>query len=81
MRRLAELNNIQLLYEVKEHVMRPRERLTEEIEDSEVGCLVNFADSAWKKGIEGLEMEEDKIWVEHNEREVDVIVLSAVKYV
>ena len=57
MRRLAELNNIQLLYEVKEHVMRPREELTVEIEDSAVGCLTSFAETVWKKGIEGLEKE------------------------
>lgn len=57
MKRLGELDNIQLLYEVKEYVMRPQEDLTEEIEDSAVGCLTDFAKTVWKKGIEGLEKE------------------------
>lgn len=57
MKRLSELSNIQLLYVVKGYAMRPHDDLYEELDDSAVGCLVSFADSAWKKGIEELEKE------------------------
>lgn len=57
MKQLGELSNINLLYKVKEYVMTSQMDLTEEIEDSVVGCLVSFANSARKKGIEALEKE------------------------
>ncbi len=57
MKRLSELSNIQLLYGVKEYVMKSQKDFAEEIEDSAVGCLADFAKTVWKKGIEGLEKE------------------------
>ncbi|MBR3771707.1 MAG: hypothetical protein IKL07_05510, partial [Clostridium sp.] len=57
MKRLSELSNIQLLYDVKKYAMSPHDDLSEELEDSAVECLVSFAESVWKKGIEGLEKE------------------------
>lgn len=69
MKRLGELRNIKFLYEVKEYVMKTQKNLTEEIEDSAIGCLVSFADSAWKNGIEGLEKE-----VRHYPKDIPLFV-------
>ncbi len=69
MKRLGELSNVNLLYEVKEYVMRSQRDLTEEIEDSAVGCLVSFADSAWKNGVVGLEKE-----VRHYPKDIPLFV-------
>ena len=57
MKRLSELDNIQLLYDVKEYAMTPHDDLFQQLEISAVECLVSFADSAWKNGIEKLEKE------------------------
>lgn len=69
MKRLGELRNIELLYEVKEYVMKTQKDITEEIEDSAIGCLVSFADYAWKNGIEGLEKE-----VRHYPKDIPLFV-------
>ena len=54
MKRLGELNNIQLLYEIKTDALQPTNELTD---DAVVGCLVDFAKTVWDKGIEKLESE------------------------
>lgn len=78
MRRLGELSNITLLYELKEYVMKIQKDLTEELEDSAVGCLVSFADSAWKNGVAGLEKE-----VRHYPKDIPLFVdmILGAKYI
>lgn len=46
MKRLGELDNIQLLYEVKADVLQPIDEL---IDDARVGCQVDFAKTAWMR--------------------------------
>ena len=69
MKQLGELSNINLLYKVKEYVMTSQMDLTEEIEDSVVGCLVSFANSVRKKGIEALEKE-----IHHYPKDISLFV-------
>ena len=78
MKRLGELDNIQLLYDVKEYAMSPHDDLFEELEISAVGCLSSFADSAWKNGMEGLEKE-----IEHYPQDIPLFVdmIVGVKYI
>ena len=54
MKSLGELNNIQLLYEIKTDALQPTDEL---IDDAGVDCLVDFAKTVWEKGIEKLESE------------------------
>ena len=54
MKSLGELNNIQLLYEIKTEALQPTDDL---IDDAGVDCLVDFAKTVWEKGIEKLESE------------------------
>ncbi|MBQ8626513.1 MAG: hypothetical protein IJ419_10180 [Agathobacter sp.] len=54
MKSLGELNNIQLLYEIKTDALQP---IDEFIDDAGVDCLVDFAKTVWEKGIEKLESE------------------------
>lgn len=54
MKRLDELDNIQLLYEVKADALQPIDEL---IDDAGVGCMVDFAKTVWEKSIEKLECE------------------------
>ena len=54
MKRLGELDNIQLLYDLKADALQPTDEL---IDDAGVGCLVDFAKTVWEKGIEKLESE------------------------
>jgi len=54
MKRLGELDNIQLLYDVKKDALQP---VNELVDDSEIGCLVDFAKTVQEKSIEILEHE------------------------
>ena len=54
MKRLGELNNIQLLYGIKTEALQPTDDL---IDDAGVDCLVDFAKTVWEKGVEKLESE------------------------
>ncbi|MBQ5849976.1 MAG: hypothetical protein IIW54_04040 [Lachnospiraceae bacterium] len=54
MKRLGELDNIQLLNDVKVDALQPIDKL---IDDAGVGCLVDFAKTVWEKSIENLEYE------------------------
>ena len=54
MKRLGELDNIQLLYEIKTDALQPTDEL---IDDAGVGCLIDFAKTVWEKSIEKLEYE------------------------
>ena len=54
MKRLGELDNIQLLYDLKADALQPTDEL---IDDAGVGCLVDFAKTVCEKGIEKLEHE------------------------
>ena len=56
MKRLGELDNIQLLYDVKKDALQP---VNELVDDSEIGCLVDFAKTVQEKSIEILEHEID----------------------
>lgn len=46
MKRLGELDNIQLLYEVKADALQP---IDKPIDDAGVGCQVDFAKTAWMR--------------------------------
>ena len=54
MKRLGELDNIQLLYDVKADALQPIDEL---VDDSQVGTLVDFLSTVWEKSIEKLESE------------------------
>ena len=54
MKRLGELDNIQLLNDVKVDALQPIDKL---IDDAGVGCLVDFVKTVWEKSIENLEYE------------------------
>lgn len=54
MRRLGELDNIQLLYDVKADALQPIDEL---VDDSQIGTLVDFSLTVWKTSIEKLERE------------------------
>ena len=54
MKRLGELDNIQLLYDVKKDALRPIDKL---IYDTGLNCLVDFAKTVWEENIEKLEQE------------------------
>lgn len=78
MKSLGELDNIQLLYDVREYAMTPHDDLFEELEISAVGCLVSFADLAYKNGIEGLEKE-----IRHYPKDIPLFVdmILGAKYI
>ena len=46
MKRLGELDNIQLLYEVKADALQP---IDKPIDDAGGGCQVDFAKTAWMR--------------------------------
>lgn len=54
MKSLGELDNVQLLYDVKADALQPIDEL---IDDAGVGCLVDFAKIVEEKCIENLECE------------------------
>lgn len=75
MKRLGELDNIQLLYEIKADALQPIDEL---IDDAGVGCLVDFAKTVWEKSIEKLECE-----IRHYPKDIPLFVdmVNGVKLV
>ena len=54
MKSLRELDNIHLLYDVKRDALKPIDEL---VDDSGIGCLVDFAKTIKEKNIDILEHE------------------------
>lgn len=75
MKRLGELDNIQLLYDVKADALQPIDEL---IDDAGVDCLVDFAKTVWEKGIEKLESE-----IRYYPKDIPLFVdvISGVKHI
>ena len=75
MKRLGELDNIQLLYDLKADALQPTDEL---IDDAGVGCLVDFAKTVWEKGIEKLEHE-----IRHYPKDIPLFVdmIVGIKYI
>lgn len=75
MKRLGELDNIQLLYEVKADALQPIEEI---IDDADIGCLVDFAKTVWEKSIEKLECE-----IRHYPKDIPLFVdmISGVRHI
>lgn len=75
MKRLGELDNIQLLYDVKTDALQPIEEL---VDDSQIGSLVSFSETVWLKSMKTLERE-----IRHYPKNIPLFVdmVCGVKYI
>lgn len=73
MKSLSQLDNIQLLYEIRENALQPIDEL---VDDSQVGSLVSFTETVWQKGVGTLERE-----IRHYPKDIPLFVdmVSGVK--
>ena len=75
MKSLGELDNIQLLYDVKADALQP---INELVDVAGVGCLVDFAKTVWEKSVEKLEYE-----IRHYPKDIPLFVdmINGVKHI
>lgn len=75
MKSLSQLDNIQLLYEIRADALQPIDEL---VDDSQVGSLVNFTETVWQKSIGTLERE-----IRHYPKDIPLFVdmVSGVKHI
>lgn len=75
MKTLSQLDNIQLLYEIRADALQPIDEL---VDDSQIGSLVSFTETVWKKSIGTLERE-----IRHYPKNIPLFVdmVSGVKHI